>query len=103
MTLSEAAAYLEIPKATLRRLARQGRVRCLRTDGRMGKRKRAGRTEAFRITGRLHFRKEDLDAWRIEHQNEPTERKRDRRIANAQHVTSAALAKVMPKARVFPT
>lgn len=102
MTLREAAAYIEILETTLRRLARTGRVKCIRTDGRMGTRKRAGRIEPFRITGRLHFRKEDLDAWRSEHENAPAERTRDRRIANARDMSNAALARLMPKKRAFP-
>lgn len=96
MTRREAAAYLELPEKTLLRLAQKGRIACVRTDGRIGTRVRAGRREEFRITGRLHFRRDDLDAWRAEHSNQP---ERSRRIVPT---TNSALAALMPKVRVFP-
>lgn len=95
MTRREAAAYLELPEKTVLRLAQQGRILCIRTDGRIGTRVIAGKRQEFRITGRLHFRVADLDAWRAEHSNNP---ERSRRIVPT---TNPALAALMPKVRVF--
>lgn len=103
MTTSEAAAYLELPVDTLRRLVRTGRLKALRTDGRVSTRTIAGRRQKFTITGRLHFRKEDLDAWRTAHETAPAEQVKERRIANVRQAHSAALGALMPRVRVFST
>lgn len=102
MTTLEAAAYLELPVDTVRRLVRAGRLPALRSDGRRAERTIAGRKQTFTITGRLHFRRADLDAFRLAHETTTTIAPNDRAVATARQCHSAALAALLPKTRVFP-
>ena len=59
----EAAAYLGLPVKTVYRLAEEGRIACVRTDGRVMERQTGDRSERYVKSGRLRFLLADLDAW----------------------------------------
>jgi excisionase family DNA binding protein len=63
MTTEEAARYLEMPLAKVRRLAGLGRLPAYRTDGRVLTRVHRGRRVKYVRSGTLLFRRADLDAW----------------------------------------
>jgi len=78
-TVAEAAAYLGLPVKTVYRLVEEGRIACLRTDGRVLERQQGdGKTTRYTKSGRLVFFERDLDAWieahRVPARNEPANR-----------------------------
>jgi excisionase family DNA binding protein len=94
LSATDAAAYLGLPVSSLYRFAEEGRIACVRTDGRVMERQAAdGQRERYVKSGRLRFLLADLDAWIDAHRAPATS---DRRPARFPRRESAAIAADLP-------
>ncbi len=67
--VKSAAAYLCIAPSTLYGIAERREIAHLRTRGKVTTRVRNGREETLRVSGRLKFSQDDLDAWLLAHRS----------------------------------
>ena len=62
-TVTEAAEFLDFSVGQLYRYAHEGRIACVRTDGRVIQRQQNGQAVRYIKSGRIFFYQTDLEAW----------------------------------------
>ena len=104
LTVHEASDYTGLTVEQLYRLSAEGRIACVRTDGRELTRRQNGKVVKYTKSGRLRFCERDLDDWIDAHRTPArTAIQPPQRVTKPLQTSlvSVSIAQFMPKHRRF--